>query len=551
MIRSDYWYKNAVIYSIDIETFMDANDDGVGDVQGLINRLDYLDRLGVDCLWLLPFYPSPNRDNGYDVTDYYDIDPRLGTLGDFVNLVREARSRGMRILIDLVTNHTSNEHPWFQAARRGEMPYRDYYVWSEDPPETDAEPIFPDEEDSVWTYDEEADAYYFHRFYSFEPGLDLSNPDVRNEIIRIMGFWLELGVSGFRFDAAPIMIGKKGLESTEMDDSHKVFREFRGFIERRSEDAMLLGEVGGSPDEVRAFFGDGDELDVLFNFLQTGYLFHSLATKNTVSLSHGLKILPSIPDKGQWANFLRIHDELNLEWLTESQRQDIFEAFAPDEEMRIYDRGVRRRLAPMLDGDVRRIRMVLSLIFTLPGTPLIYYGEEIGMGDDLSLEGREAVRTPMQWANEDNAGFSSAPADELVNPVIDEGPYDYSEVNVDDQRCREDSLINHVERFARTRKEHPEIGWGEFEIIDTDAHEAFAHRYTWKNRTFIAVHNLCGESRTVSISLDEDTTLVNLLERNGHTVHDGTVDLDLDPYDYRWFRVGDIQESTPAWKQEP
>ncbi|SFS09611.1 maltose alpha-D-glucosyltransferase/ alpha-amylase [Halomicrobium zhouii] len=513
MTTSDFWYKNALIYGVDLETFMDSDGDGVGDIQGLIGRLDYLDRLGVDCLWVLPFYPSPRRDDGYDVTDYYDVDDRYGTLGDFVELVREADSRGIRVLIDLIVNHTSRDHPWFQKARRGEQPYRDYYVWSEDPPEPEVPPIFPDEEDSVWSYDEEAAASYYHRFYSHEPGLDMSNPAVRREVEQIMGFWLQLGVSGFRFDAAPIMIGKKGLESTAMANPHDVFREFREFVDRRSEDALLLGEAGGTASEVGEFFGDGDELNMLFDFLLAGYLFHSLATEDAASLSEGLKILPEMPETGQWANFLRNHDELNLEWVTEAQRQDVFDAFAPDESMRIFDRGVRRRLAPMFDGDQARIRM--------------------------------AVRTPMQWADEENAGFSSAPASELTRPVVDDEEFGYESVNVDDQRFDEGSLLNWMESLSHTRMEHPEIGWGDCAILDVETHDVFAHRADWDGRSLVAVHNLTGDPQTTAVTLEEgeDACVVPVFGDQDHGVDGGTIELDMDPYGYHWFRVGIVQNS--------
>ncbi|MFC7046510.1 alpha-amylase family protein [Halobacteriaceae archaeon GCM10025711] len=531
---SDYWYKNAIFYEVDVETFRDADGDGVGDFQGLVSRLDYLERLGVDCLWLPPFYPSPGRDNGYDVADYYDVDSRYGTLGDFVTLVHEAHSRGLHVLIDMVVNHTSDEHPWFRAARRGEEPYRDYYVWSADPPEPDAAPIFPDSEDSVWTYDDEAEAYYYHRFYDFEPGLNLSNPDVRAEIRKIMGFWLAVGVDGFRFDAAPIMISKKGLESTAMERPHDVFKEFRRFVERRSENVVLLGEAGGGPTEVGAFYGDGDELDMLFNFLLADYVFHSLATGDSGTLAQGLETLPELPETGQWATFLRNHDELNLEWLTESQRQDVFDAFAPSEEGRVFGRGIRRRLAPMLDGDRQRILQAFSLLLTLPGAPLIYYGDEIGMGDDLSLDGRSAVRTPMQWTDGHNAGFSPAPSEELPLPVIDDGPYGYETVNVEAQRQDENSLLTELERLIWTRKEHPEFGWGEYEILDTGSHAVFAHRCAGESAS-IALHNFGDEPHAVTLELETDATrLIDVLKARRHAVEDGRVGFELDAYDYRW-----------------
>jgi maltose alpha-D-glucosyltransferase/alpha-amylase len=341
------------------------------------------------------------------------------------------------------------------------------------------------------------------------------------------------------------MICKKGLESTELDDPHAVFREFREFVERRTEDALLLGEAGGTATEVEQFFGDGDELNMLFNFLLTGYLFHSLASEDASSLSEGLKILPEIPESGQWANFLRNHDELNLEWVTEAQRQDIFDAFAPDEDMRIFDRGVRRRLAPMLDGDQDRIRLAYSLLFSLPGAPLLYYGDEIGMGDDLSLEGRTAVRTPMQWANEENAGFSSAGADELVEPVIDDDEFGYESVNVTDQRFESGSLLNWLESLSHMRLEHPEIGWGECDILDVATHAVFAHRVDWDGRSLVFFHNLTGEEQTAAVELEEgeDARVIPIFGDQEYDVDGGTVEVDLDPYGYHWFSVGHVQGS--------
>lgn len=455
----DQWYENGFIYAIDVKTFMDSNDDGIGDFEGLRTRLDYLDRLGVTCLWLLPFYPSSNRDNGYDVADYYSIDRRLGTFGDFVRFVREAHQRGIKVLIDLVVNHTSDEHPWFQQAQAdSDSKYREYYVWSEDPPEPETDPIFPSE-DSVWTYNDEAEAYYYHRFYHFEPGLDHSNPAVRNEICKIMDFWLELGVDGFRIDATPIMIQKKGLESTELDNPHRILKEYRAFVSQRNEGAILLGETGGTPEEVKPYFGEGtgDEMQMLFNFVLTNYLFTALAEEREKPLATGLKSIPTPSKNGQWANFLRNLDELNLEWLSESDRQTVLERFAPDEEMQIYGRGSRRRLAPMLH-DRRLIELAYSLLFSLPGTPVIPYGDEIGMGDDLSLDGRDAVRTPMQWADEDNAGFSSAPPEDLIRPVISDGEFGYEHINVDEQRDDPESLLNWISQAVGIRREHSAFG---------------------------------------------------------------------------------------------
>ncbi|WP_135825269.1 alpha-amylase family protein [Halorussus ruber] len=532
MGTKDYWYENATFYAIDVEAFADASGDGVGDFEGLTGRLDYLESLGIDCIWLLPFYPSPNRDNGYDVTDYYGVDDRHGTLGDFVEFVRETDRRGIRVIIDLVVNHTSDQHPWFQAARSDpDSEYRDYYVWREDlPEESDPArgPVFPGEEENVWSYDEEAEAFYYHRFYHYQPDLNLANPAVREEIRKVMGFWLELGVSGFRVDAATLMIDHKGgLESTKLEDPHGVLRDMRHFVERRGDEAILFAEADDAPEHLGDYFGgsvggqttaevsaegaeadpaarEGDEMNVLLNFLLDAYLVLALADEEADPIREVLDILPEPPEGGQWANFLRNYDELNVGRLSREDQQRVFEAFAPDEEMRIYDRGIRRRLAPMLEGDPDRIRLAYSLLFSLPGAPLIVYGDEIGMGDDLSLPGRAAVRTPMQWSAENNGGFSTADPEDLVRPVVSGGEYGYESVNVADQRGDPDSLLQWFSRLNRLRGECPEIGHGDCEVVDTDDPAVFAHRLTSDHGAVVAVHNLAEPSAEATLELDDD-----------------------------------------------
>ncbi|WP_327054091.1 alpha-amylase family protein [Halomicrococcus gelatinilyticus] len=546
MRGSDHWYKNSVMYAVDVERFNDSDGDGIGDFPGLTNRLDYISRLGVDCLWLLPFYPTPNRDNGYDVMDYYEVDDRLGDLGDFAEFLNEAGSRGIRVIVDLVVNHTSDQHPWFQEAREDpDSKYRDYYVWVDDPDEADveAETVFPGQEESVWSYDEVADAYYFHKFYGFEPGLNISNPDVRDEIRSIMGYWLRLGVDGFRFDAAAHMIGPKGLESKRPDDPHGVLRNFRRFVTKRKGDAVLLGEVDVAPNRLGEYFGDGDgdELTMLFNFLLDNYLFLGLARENMEPIVEGIRLLPTVPTEGQWVNFLRNLDELDLGRLTESEREDVFEAFAPEEEMRIYGRGIRRRLAPMLDGDERRIRMAFSLLFSMPGTPMFVYGDEIGMGEDLSQAGRTAVRTPMQWANEENAGFSDAPADDLVLPVVEEGQFGHDRVNVTDQEFDPDSLFNWMQRLVALRKENPELGWGKFDLLETEEPGVIIHRCRWDGTGVLAIHNLADEETDVTFSLPGDPRLVDVFANRQYDPLDSAesdgYEFTIDPYGYRWSRL--------------
>ena len=493
MRMTDLWYENAIIYCLDVQTFMDSNGDGVGDFPGLTRRLDYLAGLGVTCLWLMPFFPSPGRDDGYDVCDYYQVDPRYGSLGDFVDFVWEARERGLRVIIDLVVNHTSDQHPWFQEARKGKSsPFHDYYVWRDDDPgDTSDEVVFPGEQEGIWSWDEQAGAYYLHHFYSHQPDLNILNEGVRSEIRKIMGFWLELGVSGFRIDAAPFLIGMTGVDGRpQPDDPHLYLRQMRDFIQLRRGDAIFLGEVDVGLSTIADYFGGGNQLHLLFNFIVNRYLFLALAHETADPLALGLLELPSIPDSGQWVNFLRHHDELNLSRLTDAQREEIFAEFAPKKNMQIYNRGLRRRLAPMLQGDRLRIELANSLLFGLPGTPVIYYGDEIGMGENLAVEGRLAVRTPMQWTPEKNGGFSSAAAKDLVRPMVTRGEFSFKEQNVATQRADRGSLLNWTAALIRVRKECPEIGWGGQTMVTVSDPRVIALRYDYDGGTVLVAHNL-------------------------------------------------------------
>jgi maltose alpha-D-glucosyltransferase/alpha-amylase len=541
----DLWYKDAILYSLDVETFQDSNGDGIGDFRGLAERLDDLSSLGVTCLWLLPFYPSPNRDNGYDVMDYYGVDPRLGTLGDFVEVMRKARERGLRVIIDLVVNHTSDQHPWFQSARRSrDSPYRDFYIWSDTlPADAHEGMVFPGYQDAIWDWDEAAGAYYYHRFYAHQPDLDISNPAVREEICRIMGFWLELGVSGFRLDAAPFLIEMK-TAAGDGEEQYAYLREFRDFLSWRRGDAILLAEANVSRESVMQYYGEGAKIHMLFSFLLNQHLFLALAAQEAALLIEGLEHLPVPPPTGQWANFLRNHDELDLGRLSPEDRERVFAEFAPDPGMQLYDRGIRRRLPPMLGGDRRRIEMSYSLLFSLPGTPVLRYGEETGMGDDLSLPERESVRTVMQWSAERNCGFSTAPGDRLVRPAIADGPFGCcSGVNVEEQRRDPKSLLHWMEQVIRTRKQCPEIGWGEWQILETGDPAVFAHRCDWCGGTVIAVHNLADRPASVSLASGLPVEppmppMVELLGDRPYQQVDGGQVIALEPYGYRWFRIG-------------
>jgi maltose alpha-D-glucosyltransferase/alpha-amylase len=533
------WYKNAVFYGLDVETFQDSNGDGIGDFPGLISRLDYLVDLGVTCLWLLPFYPSPNRDNGYDVTDYFGIDPRLGTFDDFLRFVHKSGERGLRIMIDLVMNHTSDQHPWFVAARHDRTSrFRQYYTWTDVPPPTDPGKgnIFPDQESTVWTYDEIAGQYYYHRFYRFEPDLDLSCPDVREEIKRVMDFWLAFGVAAFRVDAVSHMIESpiSGTDPSFAHDPHQVLRDLRAHASSRRPDVALLGEADVEAHELAAFFGEADEMHLLYNFLLDSYLFLGLATGKAEPIARALRLLPSIPDECQWVNFLRNLDELDLERLTEDEREMVYHAFAPQRHMRIFGRGIRRRLAPML-GDRRRLCMAFSLLFSLPGAPMLVYGDEIGMGEDLSQEGRNAVRTSMQWSNQRHGGFSTAPEQALPSPVVMNGPFSYRQVNVAAQEHDSDSTLSHVKRLIRLRRACPEWGSGRFRVLETGEPGIVAHSGEWKGEQVIAVHNLLDKPGTVHLERTPDSSLTLLLSSE-HREAAPRGPSDIDPYGYRWYR---------------
>ena len=491
----DLWYNNAVIYCLDVETFMD------GTFNGLTSRLDYLSGLGVTCLWLLPFYPSPRRDDGYDVSDYYGVDRRYGSSGDFVEFMNQAKERGMRVIVDLVINHTSIDHPWFREARRDpKSKHHDWYVWSKTRPRGwNKGMVFPGVQKSTWSFDAQARLWYFHRFYDFQPDLNTSHPDVREEIERIMGYWLELGVSGFRVDALPFVISTKGPNVKHHEQDFDYLREMREFLQWREGDAMLLAEANVLPKEDLEYFGDRDDrMHMMFNFLVNQNVFYALACGDVRPLTAALKKTRQRPKTAQWAHFLRNNDELDLGRLTDEQRESVFEKFAPKPSMRLYDRGIRRRLAPMLDDDRRRLELAYSLMFTLPGTPVIRYGDEIAMGDNLRLKERQAARTPMEW---DKA---------------------------EEQRRDPQSMLNWMERIIRMRKEIPEIGWGKWKILGTGSTSVLAIRYDWRDKTFVAVHNVAAHPE--KIKLNVEGRFVNLLSDD----HEPRT---IEGYGYRWYHI--------------
>ncbi|MCS6711143.1 alpha-amylase family protein [Brachybacterium sp. EF45031] len=549
---ADLWWKSAVVYCLDIETFFDADDDGVGDISGLVQRIDYLAELGVTCLWLMPFSPSGGRDDGYDITDHLAVDPRLGDVGDMVDLVRTAKSRGMRVIMDLVVNHTSDKHPWFRQARRSpDNRFRDYYVWADEPPgDTSDLVVFPDAEDSVWQYDEKAGQYYLHNFYREQPDLNVANPAVQAEIAKIIGFWMQMGMDGFRVDAVPFFLDDRGLTPQwreRFSDPHGYLRDLSFLVRRRQGDAILLGEVNLDYEEQVDYFGgeDGDELTMMFDFELMQRTHLAFARQDATPIAETLRRRPALSRRSQFATFLRNHDELTLDKLTDSERQEVFDAFGPEEDMQLFGRGLRRRLPPMLEGDPRRLRMAYSLLFSLPGTPVLFYGEEIGMGENLERPGRMAVRTPMQWTAGKNGGFSVVPPSRLVAPLTT-GAYGPEHVNAEDQRRDPDSLLAFLTALAHRYRECPEVGMGSTAVLETDRPAVLAHCCTWTpygggSSRSLLVHNLSHEATTVEMHLPQQTEGTELLDLFSHERHevgrDGLVRLELDAYGHHWLRL--------------
>ncbi len=545
---NDLWYKNAVVYCLSVATFMDSNGDGVGDFQGLLHRLDYLQGLGITAIWLMPFQESPCRDDGYDISDYYSVDPRYGTLGDFVEFTHGCKQRGLRVLIDLVVNHTSDQHSWFQQARHDrKSKYRDWYVWADEKPaNADDGVVFPGVQKSTWDFDDVAQQWYFHRFYEFQPDLNTANPEVQAEILKIMGFWLQLGVSGFRMDAVPFVIATKGAQIAKPVEQYDMLRSLREFLSWRVGEAVVLAEANVEPDTDMEYFGaNGERLHMMFNFQANQALFYALAAEDTSLLATALENTKPRPTTAQWGQFLRNHDELDLGRLTDAQRKTVFAAFAPDTNAQLYGRGIRRRLAPMLANNRQRLELAYSLMLTLPGTPVIRYGDEIGMGDDLRLPERQCARTPMQWSKEPQAGFTRS--EKPPSAAISGGEYGFERVNVAQQRRDPNSFLNWTERMIRMRKEVPEIGWGDFSVCRTNARSILALRYAWRGNVVLVVHNLSAAAVDVSVLLntaeDAESRLVNLLTEDHEKADRGArFSVKLEGYAYRWYRIGGLQD---------
>ncbi len=536
-----FWYKNAVFYEVYVRAFYDDNGDGHGDLRGLTQKLDYLQELGVDCLWLMPIYTSPLKDDGYDISDYKGIHPDYGTLQDFKELVQAVHARSMRLIADLVLNHTSDQHPWFQAARRDRLsPYRDYYVWSDTGKEfAGARIIFLDTEKSNWTWDEAAGQYFWHRFYSTQPDLNYDNPAVQAEMLNVMKFWLDLGVDGFRADAVPYLFEREGTNCENLPETHVYLKHLRRFMDENYRGRILLCEANQWPEDVAPYFGEGDEFNMAFHFPVMPRIFMALRKEDRSPLVWVLQQTPAIPESCQWCTFLRNHDELTLEMVTEEERQWMWQEYAPLPRMRL-NLGIRRRLAPLLDNDPRKIELANSLLFTLPGSPVIYYGDEIGMGDDIDLFDRNGVRTPMQWEDSAQAGFTKSEQAKLYAPVIQMAPYSPHYVNVAAQRADPTSFYNTIRKMVAERKAHSAFINGSLTWVETGSQAVAAYWRSYIGDNLLILNNLSGLSQPVAVTMPEGYSgkpLDLLAGAYPADVENGMLRLTLAPYQFIWFKL--------------
>lgn len=539
MSNDPLWYKDAVFYELNVRAFFDSNADGIGDLPGLTQKLDYLKDLGVDAIWLLPIYPSPLKDDGYDIADYFGIHPDYGSLEDFKTLIKSAHQLGLRVITDLVLNHTSDQHPWFQSARKGpDNPYHDYYVWSDDDQKyAQTRIIFLDTEESNWTWDDRAQQFYWHRFYSHQPDLNFDNPKVREEIIKVANFWLALGVDGFRADAVPYLFERESTNCENLPETHAYLQELRSFIDQQYPDRILLSEANQWPAEVREYFGDGDEFHMAFHFPLMPRIFMAIRKGDVSPITWVLEKTPPIPDSAQWCTFLRNHDELTLEMVTEEERQWMWEQYAPDPRMRL-NLGIRRRLAPLLDNDRRKIELAFSLLFTLPGSPVIYYGDEIGMGDDIWLHDRNGVRTPIQWDSGVNAGFSTAPTERLYAPIINEGEFSYQKLNVTMQEDDPESFLNWLRRQIRLRKQYTAFGRGNLQILSTNNKSVLAYLRQYQEQNLLVINNLSSQTKQIHLDLEGFIQLLDLFNGETSPISANEANsFELPAFGYRWYRL--------------
>jgi maltose alpha-D-glucosyltransferase/alpha-amylase len=500
--RQPLWFKTAVFYEIHTRAFFDSSDDGSGDFRGLAQKLDYLQWLGIDCIWLLPFYPSPLRDGGYDIAQFKDVHPDYGTIDDFRLFVEQAHERGMRVIADLVMNHTSSDHPWFQESRSSpDSPKRDWYVWSDDTTRyADARIIFVDSETSNWTWDPVAGQYYWHRFFHHQPDLNYDNPEVQEAMIEVLHFWLDLGLDGFRLDAVPYLYEREGTNCENLPETHAYLKRVRAEVDSRFSDRVLLAEANQWPEDVVHYFGDGDQCHMAFHFPVMPRMFMSLRREEGLPMLEILDRTPPIPENAQWGLFLRNHDELTLEMVTDDERDYMYAEYAKDPRMKL-NLGIRRRLAPLLDGGRDEIELMHAILFSLPGSPVLYYGDEIGMGDNVYLGDRDGVRTPMQWTGDRNGGFSRTDFARLYLPPLMDPVFGYQAVNIEAQLRSPTSLLRWLRRFIELRKEHPVFGLGDYAPLRPENPRIFAHIRTYERDIVLCVHNLARSAQAVELDL--------------------------------------------------
>jgi maltose alpha-D-glucosyltransferase/alpha-amylase len=540
-MSDDLWYKDAIFYELHVKAYSDEDGNGMGDFPGLVRRLDHLRDLGVDCVWLLPMYPSPFRDDGYDISDYCAVHPQYGTLDDFRSFLAAAHDRGLKVITELVLNHTSDQHPWFKEARSSpQSPLRDYYVWSDtDDRYREVRIIFRDTELSNWAWDPVSKAYYWHRFFSHQPDLNFDNPAVREEIWQVMRFWLAMGVDGFRVDAVPYLVEREGTSCENLPETHDIVRELRRRMDAEFPGRMLLAEANMWPEEVRPYFGAGDEFHMAFHFPLMPRMFMALRLEDRKPLVEIVERTPDIPGTCQWGLFLRNHDELTLEMVTDAERDYMYDEYARDAVARI-NLGIRRRLAPLLDGDRRRIELMNALLLSLPGSPVLYYGDEIGMGDNVYLGDRNGVRTPMQWTGGWNGGFSNADPERLYQPLISNPVYGYQAVNVESQRRQENSLLNWTKRIIQVRRSSRVFGRGSIEFLRPANHRVLAYVRSLDGEKVLVVNNLAGTAQAVQLDLRSLAGAIPI-EMFGRSlfprIGEGPYVMTLGPYDFFWFRL--------------
>jgi maltose alpha-D-glucosyltransferase / alpha-amylase len=544
------WYKDAIVYELHVKAFFDSNGDGIGDFAGLAGKLDYLQDLGVDCVWVLPMYPSPLRDDGYDISDFYGIRPDYGTVDDFQTLLDEAHRRGIRVIADLVMNHTSDQHPWFQEARSSrESPFRNYYVWSDtDQRYRGTRIIFVDTETSNWTLDPGTKAYYWHRFFSHQPDLNYDNPDVRKGMLDVMRFWLDRGLDGFRCDAVPYLFEREGTSCENLPETHAYLKELRRILDQEYRGRILLAEANQWPEDVRHYFGNGDEFHMAFHFPLMPRIYMAVRSEDRLPITDIFTHTPRIPETCQWGLFLRNHDELTLEMVTDEERDYMYYAYASDPQAKL-NLGIRRRLAPLMDSDRRKIELLNSLLLTLPGTPILYYGDEIGMGDNLYLGDRNGVRTPMQWSGDRNAGFSAADPARLYLPLITDPVYGYQAVNVEAQARSPASLLNAMKRLIAARRTSQAFGRGSIEFLRPRNQRVLAYLRRFGRETLLIVNNLAGSSQPVELDLRPlaGAAPVEMLSGTRFPqVGQAPYFLSLGPYGFFWFRMEE-----EAGREEP